>query len=155
MKLPNTILCLLPLFIFLIGCGESSETTEESAQPTKEQIIADLKVIHELLSNGEHMAAAERFKGPEGLSREKIANGMKGWLKKREVSMRGIEVLHEKGKFGKLNEVFPDKGGDWIERNEVTNPAACYGLGYKNAEVAAMWDGSQFIFFRLDDVGKL
>lgn len=155
MNSPKAIVCILSLFILLIGCGESSETTQESNQPTKEQMIADLNMIHELLSEGEYLTAAERFNGPEGMSPQKIAKSMKGWLKKREISERGIEVLDEKGKFGKLNEVFPEKGGDWMKRNEVTTPDACYGLGYKNAEVAAIWDGGKFIFFRLDDVGKL
>ena len=152
-RFPKTIIYIL--LLVLAGCAESSETKEESAQPTKEQMVADLKMIHELLSDGEFMTAAARFKGPKKLSQEKIAKAMKGWLKKREISMRGIEVLYEKGKFGKLNEVFPEKGGDWMERNEVTNPDACYGLGYKNAEVAAIWEGGKFTFFRLDDVGKL
>ena len=152
MKLTRATLYLLPIFIVMMGCGESSP---EPAQPSKERMIADLTTIHELLSNSEYMTAAGHFKGPEGVSQENIAKAMKGWLRKREISKSGIEVLDEKGTFGSIREVFPNKAGDWMERNEVANPDACYGLGYNNAEVAAIWDGTRFTFFRLDDVGKL
>lgn len=155
MQFPKTVLCLSALLTALIGCGKASEMTRETAQPAKAQMIADLQTIHELLSNGEYMTAAEHFKGPEAVSQERVAKAMKGWLKKREISAHGIDVLDEKGTFGKLNDVFPEEAGDWMKRNEVTYAEACYGLGYKNAEVAAIWDGDKFTFFRLDDVGKL
>ena len=138
----------LILALFAFGCQSSS-------QPTKEQLISDLKTVHELLSNGDNMAAVEHFKGPDGISKERLAKDLGGLLKKRELSMEGIEVLDQKGKFGKLSEVFPERGASWVERNGITKPEDCYGLGFKNAEVAAFWDGGKFLLIRLDDVGKL
>ena len=137
---------LLALIVF--GCQSSSE-------PSKEQLISDLKTIHELLSNGDNMAAVEHFKGPDGVSKERLARDLGGLLKKKELSTQGIEVLDQKGKFGKLSEVFPERGQSWMERNGITAPDDCYGLGYGKAEVAAYWNGSKFLLIRLDDVGKL
>lgn len=136
------------LALFIVGCQSSSG-------PTKEQLIKDLKSVYELLSNGEHMAALEHFKGPDDIPKERLAKDLKGLIKKREISEKGIEILDKNGKFGKLNEIFPDRSKRWMERNEITTPDDCYGLGYKNAEVAAYWTGSKFLLIRLDDVGKL
>jgi len=142
------IFSILLLAVFAFGCQGSSE-------PSKDQLISDLKSIHESISSGDHAAAAEHFKAPEGMSKEKMAKQMPGMLKKNELSMQGIEILDKEGKFGKLSEVFPERGESWMKRNKITTPDDCYGLGFKNAEVAAFWDGSKFLLIRLDDVGKL
>lgn len=139
---------LLILVLVVFGCQSSN-------QPTKEQLISDLKSVYELLSKGDNLAAVEHFKGPDGMSKERLASDLKGLLDKRELSMNGIEILEKEGKFGKLNEIFPDKAKRWMERNGVSSPENCYALGYRSAEVAAFWDGSKFLLIRLDDVGKL
>lgn len=140
----------LALFLvaLITGCGGSAE-------PTKEQLISDLKSVHKLLAAGDNMAAVEYFKTPDEMPKEKLAREMGGFLKKNEISSEGIEILDQKGKFGKLMEVFPERGGKWMARNKLSNPEECYGLGYQNAEVAAWWTGTKFQLIRLDDVGKL
>ena len=142
------ILFAFSLALFVFGC-------QGSAQPSKEQLISDLNTIYDLLSSGDNMAAVEHFKGPDGVPKERLAKDLDGLLGKNELSKNGIEILDKNGKFGKLSEVFPDRGERWMERNGITTPEDCYGLGYKNAEVAAYWDGSKFLLIRLDDVGKL
>ena len=50
----------LALFLvaLITGCGGSAE-------PTKEQLISDLKSVHKLLAEGDNMAAVEYFKTPD------------------------------------------------------------------------------------------
>ncbi len=138
----------LILALFLLGCQGSS-------QPSKEQLISDLKSVYELLSKGDNLAAVDYFKGPDGIPKEDLAKDLGGILEKRELSLSGIEVLEKNGKFGKLSEIFPERGERWMERNGITTPEDCYGLGYEGAEVAAYWNGNKFLLIRLDDVGKL
>lgn len=144
----KTILPLLILALFIIGC-------RSYPMPTQEQLITDLKTVHKLLSNGDNLAAAKHFKGPDDASQEKLVTELNKVLRNQELSMAGIEILDKEGRFGKLNEVFPERGARWMERNGITTPEDCYGLGYGNAEVAAYWDGKKFLIIRLDDVGKL
>lgn len=128
---------------------------QEAPKPTKERLVSDLKSIHELAAKGDNMAALAHFRLPEDVSKEKAAGSMGDLIKKHEISTNGIDVLDQNGKFGKLMEVFPDKGDRWLKRSGLTEADECYALGYKNAEVAATWDGSKFLLIRLDDVGKL
>jgi hypothetical protein len=80
------------------------------SQPTREQLISDLKSVHELLSNGDCMAATEHFKGPDGVSKERLAEDLSGLPGKQELSVNGIQILEKEGKFGKLSEIFPERG---------------------------------------------
>ncbi len=148
MKAYKNYFIAILLATFAFGC-------QGSANPDKDQLISDLKTVFKLLSEEKYEAAADHFRGPEGLSKDKMVRGMKGMIEKNEISMPGIEVLAAKGNFGPLMEVFPERGGSWLERNGISSAENCYGLGFDRAEVAAYWTGSEFQLFRLDDVGKL
>lgn len=98
---------LLALFVFGSKC---------TAQPTKAQLISDLRTAYELLSKGDNMAAVVHFKGPETKSEEDLAHELNSLIANQELTMNGIEILGQLGNFGKLGDIFPERGGFWLER---------------------------------------
>ena len=148
MKSIKTYLALVFLVTFAVGCGGS-------ASPTRERFISDLKSVFELLDTGKFEQAADYFKAPDEVSKEEIAKDLRRFTERDEISSEGIGILEKNGSFGKLKEIFPERGPMWVERNEITSAEDCYAMSYKGAEVAALWEGSKFVFFRMDDIGKL
>ena len=143
------------IFLFALLLASITFGCSAKSEPTKEQLISDLKSVYELLSDGDYDGAAEYFKGPEGMPKAMLAKELRGILEKRELSMEGIEVLDRKGKFGTLSEIFPDHAEGWMARNKLSPDAECYAISYEGAEVAAHWTGDRFELIRLDDVGKI
>ena len=148
MKYIKTYLALMLLLTFAVGCSGS-------ASPTKEQFISDLKSVFELLDTEKFEQAADYFKAPGEVPKQEIVKDLKRFTERDEISQKGIEILEQNGSFGKLKEIFPERGLSWAERNEITTLDDCYAMSFEGAEVAALWDGGKFVFFRMDDVGKL
>ncbi len=161
MKFTSAIRSLvLPLTLFFSSC-QSSETetagtrTEETAsEPTKDAAIALLTAFAKDLEAGNDSAAVKHMGAYPGMSAEKMTGEMKGFLEKNEISSTGVAILAEKGKWGKLTEVFPDRGARLAEKWEV-NPEECWALGYEGAEAGFHWNGKKFLIIRCDDIGKL
>ena len=44
----------------------------------------------------------------------------------------------------------------WLERaNIIEKGEDCYAMKLELANVAGLWNGQNFVFFRCDDIGKL
>lgn len=125
-----------------------------STAPDREAAVEHLRKAATALEAQKYEEAATCFKLPEGAPPEMVAKELAKVVEKQEISSAGVEKLAKDGKWGPLKEVFGEKGERWAERAKV--PAdQCYGLGKDPAEVGFYWDGSKFLIFRLDDVGKL
>ena len=74
-------------------------------------------------------------------------------LSSEYLSKAGIDVLEEKGTFGQLGLVYPESGPRWMKRFGILDATACYGIQYRGAEVAGLWQEGSFKFFRMDDAG--
>jgi hypothetical protein len=72
----------------------------------------------------------------------------------REITRQGIDVLAEKGQWGKLAEIHPDKADDWAKKFHVP-PDQCWALAYEGAEAAFHFDGHALKIIRCNDIGKL
>jgi hypothetical protein len=131
-----------------------SATPATASAPEREAAVAHLRKTATALEAKKYDEAATYFKLPEGAPPDVIAKELAKLTEKREISSAGVEKLAKDGKWGPLKEVFGDKGARWTERAKVP-PEQCYGLGLEPAEVGFYWDGSKFLIFRLDDVGKL
>ncbi|MEM0995677.1 MAG: hypothetical protein AAGN35_01295 [Bacteroidota bacterium] len=129
--------------------------TADKPRPTKKQMVSQLKAVCQLILDEDYAAAADQFILPAGMSPERSREALAGLVTKREISLSGIDILKTEGTFGPLKEIFPERGPRWMERSAIATAGDCYGLAYKNAEVAGFWTGKQFKFFRMDDVGKL
>ncbi|ODT76297.1 hypothetical protein ABS71_03560 [bacterium SCN 62-11] len=116
--------------------------------------MAHLRKAASALEAKNYAEAATYFKLPDGAPADVVAKELAKLVEKREISSQGVEKLAKEGKWGPLKEVFGDKGLRWTERAKVP-PDQCYGLGKEPAEVGFYWDGSKFLIFRLDDVGKI
>lgn len=158
----------------LTGCGSNSDAenkkltnTEENNEtktdkvklkksgPTREQFLNDLNFLYRKMSNRKYEEARKYVKVPPSIPTEEIDSQFSSSLENNEISAEGIAILSEKGSFGKLRDIFPEKTDIWLKRSEIEKEEDCFAIKYKQAEVAGIWKGDNFVFFRLDDVGKL
>ena len=167
------ILLLLtsPIIFACNGCGANTDsekniqtgsqnnkekaTNQQSSQPTREQMISDLNLLYRKMSNRKFEEVKKFIKIPTSISQEEIESQISRSIENNEISAEGIAILSEKGSFGKLRDIFPEKADKWLKRSEIKNEEDCFALKLNQAEVAGFWNGNNFIFFRLDDVGKL
>ena len=136
----------LSLLLGVYGCGTSS--------PTKETIVSILYDLNTALSAKDYKKAAEFLQPIPNLTPKKLMSSLDSFQKNNEISEAGIAILAEKGKFGPLLEIFPKSGVRFAKQAGV-DAGKCYALGHNGAEVAAHWDGKDFLLIRLDDIVKL
>ena len=127
----------------------------EPIMPKKEQMIEDLYKLLEKITENKISEAKVYLNFPLDISEETIKVELKKMVVNNEISKVGIRVLSEKGLYGKFREVFLEKSDNLLKRAQLNSDDECYGIRYNEAEVAGKWNGKNFIFFRLDDVGKL
>ena len=149
------------LVLLLGSCGGdqpvnpgTGEPQAVAAAPTKDALIGVLRDLNKALDAEDYAGALVYWVAFPGMTVEAMTKGMEGFQEKQEISAAGIDILAEKGTFGPLLEVFPERGGYFATKAGV-DAAACYALAYEGAEVAAHWDGKTLRLIRIDDVGKL
>lgn len=147
---------ILALSIVLaVACGKDKGGGGPTASaPSKEVAIETLKAVNAALEAKDYDKAAGMFGMPEGATKDQLAGQLGGLIEKQEISKAGIDVMAANGKFGKLSEVFPDKGERWAKKFNVKLDE-CYAMSHENGEAAFHWTGSSFKIIRLDDIGKL
>lgn len=136
----------------------TSSPADSAGEPGKDDAVAVLTRVAEALKQGKGQDVAADFKVPAGMPAEAVGPELVKMYERKEISPEGVQLLAEKGEFGKLKELFPKQAERWCERSGV-NPDQCYGMklesGGEVAEVGFAWDGSKLQIIRLDDVGKL
>lgn len=137
-----------------VETSATASATAVASTPDREAALAHLRKAASALEAKNFEEAATYFKLPEGAPPEVVAKELAKLTEKKEISSAGVEKLAKDAKWGTLQEVFGDKGARWTERAKVP-PEQCYALSKDPAEVGLFWDGSKFLIFRLDDVGKL
>jgi len=165
----KTLVLLLFASVVLVGCSQPApsdtattsvsstpvvSTTPVAAAPDREAAVNHLRKAAAALEAKNYTEAATYFKLPEGAPPDAVAKELAKLIEKKEISSAGVEKLAKDAKWGSLQEVFGDKGKRWAERVKAA-PEQCYALSKDPAEVGLLWDGSTFLIFRLDDVGKL
>ncbi|HEU0031736.1 MAG TPA: hypothetical protein VFQ53_13960 [Kofleriaceae bacterium] len=144
--------------VLAVACGKGDKSGggggPTASAPTKEVAIDTLKAVNTALEAKDYNKAADMFGTPAGATKEQLAGQLGGLIEKQEISKAGIDVMASKGKFGKLAEVFPDKGERWAKKFNVPLDE-CYALSFENGEAAFHWTGNSFKLIRLDDIGKL
>ena len=130
-------------------------TDQQPSQPTREQMLSDLNMLYRKMTNRKSEEVKKFLKFPSSTTQEEIETQMSRSIENNEISAEGIAILSEKGSFGKLRDIFPEKADKWLERSEIKNEGDCFAIKLNQAEVAGLWNGENFVFFRLDDVGKL
>ena len=141
----------------LVACGgdatdgNGSGGGQATAEMTKAQMIKDLREMFGNLEAGALDELVGKFVMPPGMTPEAAKEPLSKSIK-RELELEGIEVMEAEAKFGKLMELFPERGANWAERMGV-KPEECYALKHAGGEVAAHWNGSAFRYIRVDDIG--
>ena len=123
--------------------------------PTKELMIQTLFEVNELLVNKNYEKASNYFLLPQGLSQEEINSELSKLIELKEISKDGIENLEKKGVYGKVIDIYQNKGQKEISKKQL-DPENCYGILLANTwvEVMALWENESFKFFRIDNIGN-
>jgi len=157
---------LCAVLLLAAACGDSetptvdpepSPSTHEAAAaptPTRDYFVKTLREFLDALKSGDVDAAAAYLHPFPNMGPAEVEKALPDFLEKDEISGPGLDILAEKGTFGPLAEVFPERGASWAGRVKA-DPAKSYAMAYEGAEVAALWTGKLFLIFRLDDIGKL
>ena len=154
--------CLVFAIAFLVaiaGCKKSNVQTDgtggSTAGPTKEAAVQTLRSFLAAVEAKEYSKAAAMVQTSSEVSPAEIERSLGRMLENNELSARGIDILAERGKWGKLAEVFgADRASRLIARAGVPVDD-CYGLNLENAEAGFYWNGKEFKLVRVDDIGKL
>jgi hypothetical protein len=148
-------------FIFIhFNAGANSiipgknKTEITNPDPSKDLLIQKLDELNGFLAAADYDKAKALFILPAEISDDVITGMMKKLIEQQEISADGIKIISKKGTFGKVADIFPEKGKMRAEKNKL-NPDECYGIKYQTAEVMAHWDGKEFKLFRIDDIGKV
>jgi len=162
MKIPFLYLTASTVFaLSLSSCDKKSDPTEEkpaaekaTAEPTRGTAIALLTDFAQKLESNDHDAATKMLRVPSGIAPDQIKKAVGQFLSRREISSAGVKILAEKGKWGKLTDVLPERGKRFAEKAGV-DADSCWALSHENAEAAFLWEDGQFYIIRCDDIGKL
>lgn len=123
--------------------------------PTKQSLIAALRTILPLLEAGKWEEAAQHVVMPDGLEPRDLAS----IARNNELSADGISALESSAEFGLATELFGASRAEALCKKMGIGTENVYGFNHQQGdqwgEVLAQWDGKQFRFVRLDDVGKL
>jgi hypothetical protein len=140
-------LVLTLAFLALVGC--------KSSGPTKEAAVQTLRNFLAAIEAKDYDKAAGMLKLPPQVTPDDIKRGLGRIMELQEISSKGIDILAEKGKWGKLADVYgADRANRFVERSGASLDDS-YGLNYQEAEAAFFWDGKEFKITRVDDIGKL
>jgi hypothetical protein len=158
-------LLLILLCLPLIGFGQSVK------HPTKELMINTLYKLHDELRNKNYENAIEYvffndslFLVNNGLEfipdteKKRRISQMPRLIELNEISERGIQILSSNAVFGKVTDVYEDTERRLSQikvRGLIANK--CFGLNIDNTslEVMAIWRNNKFLFYKLDNIGKL
>ena len=149
--------CLVIALAFLAfaGCKSNAPGGGAASGPTKEAAVQTLRSFLAAVEAKDYDKAAAMIKLPPQLSQDDVKKGLGRILELQEISAQGIDILADKGKWGKLAEVYgEDRANHFAERAGVSVNDS-YGLNYQEAEAAFYWDGQQFKITRVNNIGKL
>ena len=151
---------LLPIVLttlVLAACGKGDGAPSADSDLDKAAAVKQLEKVVSIVEAKEYdklvglMAAP---KGKEAELKERISEIGASLLERQEISAAGVKIIAEKGKFGPLAEIFPDRSKRWVERMGA-KVEDCKALSYESAEAAWCKLDGAWKFIRLDDIGKL
>lgn len=145
------------LLAALAGCKKAGDQASggAAAGPTKEAAVQTLRSFLAAVEARDYDKAAAMIQISEQVSRDEISKSLGRMLDQNELSARGIDILAERGKWGKLAEVYGAERASRLIARAGVSVDDCYGLNLDAAEAGFYWDGKQFKLVRIDDIGKL
>lgn len=132
----------------------SAHAAPPALTPTREYFVKTLREFLDALESGDVDAATAYLHPFPNMGPTDVHRALPAFLEQDKISGPGLDILAEKGTFGPLAEVFPERGATWAGWVKA-NRAKSYALAFEGAEVAALWKGQLFLIFHLEGVGKL
>ena len=159
MRKLSCLVFAIALLVALAGCKKSGVQTDgtggPNTGPTKEAAVQLLRSFLAAVEAKDYSKAAAMIQTSSQVPPAEIEKALGRILELNEISARGIDILAERGKWGKLAEVYgADRASRLIARAGVPVDD-CYGLNLENAEAGFYWNGKEFKLVRVDDIGKL
>jgi hypothetical protein len=139
------------LALTVVGCRKHAAEADEGGPP-REAMVAALVSLAERVVAGDEAAVREGVVAPPGMSEPEVMDLVRYLIKRGGVTVEGARALGSLGRYGLLGRVFRMAGPDEAKKLQL-DPASCYAIKHDKTEVMAHWDGKQFRFFRLDNIG--
>ncbi len=156
----HTHFLALPILLLSLACSSGGDSAPSaSTDLDKATAIKQLETFQRLADEKKYEEIIPLMGSPaakEAELKEKIATIIPKMLEIKEISAGGIKILSEKGTFGSLSEVFPERGERWAKRVDakVEDCKALKGPG-EVGEVVFCKLGGSWKIIRLNNVGKL
>ena len=152
-KLTGFLLALA--LLTLANCKKADVSTAGAGGPTREAAVQLLRTFLAAVEAKDYDKAAAMIQTSSEVSPDEIKKALGRMLDQNELSARGIDILAERGKWGKLAEVYGAERASRLIARAGVSVDDCYGLNLEGAEAGFYWDGRQFKLVRIDDIGKL
>ena len=133
----------------------SRVTQNTGSGPTKERAVQTLREFLAAVEAGDRERAVSMVVLPPGMDTERAKQELKD-AKSVDLSSQGIDILAQKGNWGKAKEVYPNQSrlNDIISKSGLS-PDSFYALTYRDVYALYHWDGTKFKLVDLNDVDKL
>jgi hypothetical protein len=153
------IIAAVAVAVLLIG-GIVTVLLLTGSKPTKDRAVSTLRDFYSAYAANDYARAASMVYIRNKAEQERAEQDMRNRMV--DLSPGGIDLLAEKGTWGKLDEVFAADDARNV-RSRVTglaiSPDICYVLHSRmasvNAVAAFVWDGGRFKILYIDDINKL
>ena len=135
------------------GCEPKHEAAEVDDGPARSVMVEQLAALAALIEAGDEAGVRARLVAPPGMPEPQVIELVRALMRGGGVTVAGAKALAATGQYGVAGKVFPIAGPNQAKELQL-DPKACYALKHRDTEVLAHWDGKQFRFFRLDNIGK-
>ncbi len=146
---------LAPIVLALTWFLWGQESLAQDKRPSKEQAVQVLKDFHAALQAQDYDKAVTFLQPHPMIKPEALKKDLAEFLKRKEISAKGIEILAAKGTWGKLEEVFEAARARSMAQRFKVSVDSCFGFKLKEAEAAFFWNGEQLKIIRCNDIGQL
>jgi hypothetical protein len=146
------LVALLTLSL-LGGCPKHHDDEVEEGGPGRPVMVEQLTALAAMIEAGDEVGVRARLAAPPEMPEPQVLELVRGLIKQGGVTVAGARALATVGSYGSVKRVFRIAGPKEAKALGL-DPEACFGLKHKDTEVLGHWDGKQFRFFRLDNIGK-
>ena len=155
--------CWLGIFIGVLGLAAGLVPAGHGgeAKPTKEAAVKVLQDFYAAFEAKDFDKAITFIHVPEKYRKElpKLKESLQqlaGKKEQKEITKKGLAILAERGKWGKLVEIVGEKEAKRLTKDSSLSPASCYGLFAETRRGAAFtWTGKRFLIIYFNNIGYL
>jgi hypothetical protein len=123
--------------------------------PTKEAALQLLRDVLAALEAKDTKKAASYFALPAKAPLAEVEKELGRFIERRHISAAGIQILGERGKWGRLEQAFGPEEAARVAKSYEFDVEAAWGFSLGRAAAAFVWDGKTLKVAIFDDIGTL